>query len=240
MNIKRYFESYRLIEGPSELEHQFATDQDLAGKIEPHHVVIRSWVVHGVMVGKLDTLLPKYPIARRGLIDEGYAVSVRKAGGLAVIGDDGVLNLTIMYSKNHPLIGDLQSSYGFASEWLKCMLEFLKLPIEVGEVKNAYCPGDFDLSVHGKKIAGMAQYRSKNAVMIMITLFVSGDQTQRCRVLKRFYVAAGESPTVTKPNINEQSMTTLEAITGLPLTPQNVVTSMKTKMIEMMNEKIDA
>src|SRR5690625_6460116 len=59
--------------------------------------------------------------------------------------------------------------------------------IKAYEITNSYCFGDFDLSIEGKKIAGISQRRIKDGVAIMLYISVNGDQEQRAKMLKKFY-----------------------------------------------------
>ena len=43
-------------------------------------------------------------------------------------------------------------------------------PIEHFEVETSYCPGKFDLSINGKKFAGLAQSRIKNGIALYLGL----------------------------------------------------------------------
>jgi len=209
MNLYQYFKSVTLIDEAVSLDDQLQVDKDLTKQLEVSSFVIRLWSTHGVILGKVDTLLPDFEKGLKVLNKANVKTLIRKAGGLAVVCDDGILNLSILYSKHHPLIGGLNESYDFGVELMKHLLHEIHLPIESGEIKNSYCPGKYDLSVNGKKIAGMAQYRTKDAVMLMITLCVNGSQKSRCDLIKGFYTAANPLNDPKYPEIDSSSMTTL-------------------------------
>ena len=59
--------------------------------------------------------------------------------------------------------------------------------IEAFEVADSYCPGDYDLSIQKRKIAGIAQRRLKDVVCVSIYLSVYGDQNRRGLVVRDFY-----------------------------------------------------
>ncbi|KLD59881.1 lipoate--protein ligase, partial [Lactiplantibacillus plantarum] len=40
-----------------------------------------------------------------------------------------------------------------------------QLNITTGEITRSYCPGDYDLSIAGRKIAGMSQRRTAEALV---------------------------------------------------------------------------
>ena len=56
--------------------------------------------------------------------------------------------------------------------------------IEAFEVADSYCPGDYDLSIQNRKIAGIAQRRLKDVVCVSIYLSVYGDQNRRGLVVR--------------------------------------------------------
>lgn len=61
-----------------------------------------------------------------------------------------------------------------------------ELTIEAREISDSYCPGTYDFSVNGQKIAGTAQRRIKDGIAIMMYLSVNGDQIQRGNSFGRF------------------------------------------------------
>ena len=46
--------------------------------------------------------------------------------------------------------------------------------IEAYEIVGSYCPGSYDLSIDGKKFAGISQRRMKNGIAVQIYLCVEG------------------------------------------------------------------
>ncbi len=69
-------------------------------------------------------------------------------------------------------------------------MSFPQLDIKSFEVTNSYCPGKYDLSVNGQKIAGIAQRRTTNALVLMLYLSVNGDQDARSQTVAEFYETA--------------------------------------------------
>lgn len=232
MNLYPLFKSVTVIDRPVALDDQLSTDKALALTLDPKTLLVRFWVTQGVILGKLDTLLPDFEKGRDALEKANQKILVRKAGGLAVACDDGILNLSFLFSKETPEIGGLHESYVFGVDLMKHLLQDLNLSIQDGEIKDSYCPGRYDLSVSGQKIAGMAQYRTKDAVMLMVTLCVNGDQAQRCRLIQRFYDHANPDRDPKYPQIDPKSMTTLSALTQRDLP----VDSLKAYMIEILKK----
>ncbi len=212
MNLYKLFKSVTLIDQAVNLEDQLQFDKDLSKNMDVSSFIVRLWSTQGVILGKVDTLLPDFDKGLKVLNKANVKTLIRKAGGLAVVCDDGILNLSILYSKHHPLIGGLNESYEFGVDLVKHLLHELHVPIESGEVKDSYCPGKYDLSVNGKKIAGMAQYRSKDTIMLMVTVCVSGQQKGRCELIKHFYDAANPLKDPKYPEVDPLSMTTLSEL----------------------------
>ena len=232
MNLHQTFKSVTLIDRPVNLDDQLSTDKALASSLDPKTLLVRFWSAQGIILGKLDTLLPDFQKGLSALEKADQKILVRKAGGLAVACDEGILNLSILFSKDTPLIGGLNESYAFGVELMKHLLQDLHLSIQEGEIKDSYCPGKYDLSVSGKKIAGMAQYRTKDTVMLMVTLSVQGDQEKRCRLIKGFYDKANPLDDPKYPQIDPKSMETLSVLTHKSIT----VDSLKANMIEILSK----
>ncbi|WP_225743114.1 lipoate--protein ligase family protein [Marinilactibacillus sp. Marseille-P9653] len=170
-----------------------------------------------VILGMMDTKLPYLDTALTVLKEAKYDFVVRNSGGLAVVSDPGILNISLIfpegderltitegYQRMHHLIEQTFKSYGKS--------------IDAIEIPDSYCPGDYDLSIDGKKIAGISQRRIKGGIAIMIYISVTGDQNARGNLIRTFY-EKGLSGTKTKwtfPNVRPSSMTTLEEVFGIP------------------------
>jgi octanoyl-[GcvH]:protein N-octanoyltransferase len=232
MNLYQHFKSVTIIDQHADLEDQLQLDKTLASTIDLQTLIVRFWSAQGVILGKMDTMLADYDKGLKALQNAGHKTLVRKAGGLAVVCDPGILNLTIMFSKKSPKIGGLNESYEFGIQLMRHLLHDSHLDIQEGEVSNSYCPGKYDLSVSGKKIAGMAQYRSKDTVMLMVTLCVSGNQQKRCALIKNFYDIANPLNDPKYPNIDPKSMETISALTHKDFS----VASIKESMIQILHK----
>jgi octanoyl-[GcvH]:protein N-octanoyltransferase len=79
--------------------HSFAADDALATAVGAGQspATARAWVHHDtVVLGIQDTKLPYLKDGVNVLEDAGYRVIVRNSGGLAVLLDEGVLNLSLI------------------------------------------------------------------------------------------------------------------------------------------------
>jgi len=232
MNLNQYFKHLTIIDQQVDLKDQLITDQELAHNLKADTLLIRFWTTEGIIFGKIDTLLPGYQEAINKIELPEDKILVRKSGGLAVVCDSGILNLSILFSKETQDISDLNETYTFGVELIRYLLKDLNLDIDEGEISNSYCPGKYDLSVKGKKFSGMAQYRTKNTIMLTVTLCINGDQQKRCRIIKDFYDISNTNKDTKYPQIMINSMETLSTLSSKSLT----VESIKDNMIKILNQ----
>lgn len=167
-----------------------------------------------LILGINDRHLPNLTAGLQNLTANKYDYFLRNSGGLAVISDPGVLNISLFIPDADRKL-DVDDSYDIIADLM--MATFPTLSIQTFEVTHSYCPGKYDLSVNGQKIAGIAQRRSKGAVVLMLYLSVKGDQDARSNVVSEFY-QAGDAYSQTRwafPKVDKTTMTTVEKI-GFP------------------------
>lgn len=140
-----------------------------------------------VILGGMDTRLADFKSAVTWLHQEqGIFPVVRPAGGLAVVSDPEVLNVTLLLdTAQHKL--SIDQAYEFIVTLLQKMMDEYDVELEVGEIETSYCPGKFDVSINGKKIAGIAQRRIGHAVGIYIYISIAGDQAKRGQLIQDMY-----------------------------------------------------
>lgn len=167
-----------------------------------------------LILGINDRHLPNLTAGLQSLTANKYDYFLRNSGGLAVISDPGVLNISLFIPDADRKL-DVDDSYDIIADLI--MATFPTLSIQTFEVTHSYCPGKYDLSVNGQKIAGIAQRRSKGAVVLMLYLSVEGNQDARSNVVSEFY-RAGNAYSQTRwafPQVDKTTMTTVEKI-GFP------------------------
>ena len=231
MNLAEFFETIQIIDQAVSLSDQLSFDTALSSSISHNTLIVRFWTAKGILFGRLDSLLPQFNEGVAHCHRNKMETMVRKAGGLAVAVDEGVLNISLLYSKHHAKFGGLNESYAFGVDLMKHLLQDLDLDIQEGEIKNSYCPGKYDLSVDGKKFAGMAQYRTKDAVMLMITIFVDGDQDRRSERIRDFYAIANPLNDPAYPCVESDAMKTLSELSQTEVS----VDSLKKRMIKRLD-----
>ncbi|MFS1247719.1 lipoate--protein ligase family protein [Enterococcus lactis] len=175
-----------------------------------------------VILGMKDVRTPFLRDGIQTLKDAGYAPVIRNSGGLGIVSDEGVLNISLIFPQNDQKKITIDGAYEQMLRLTK--YAFLKAPIQAFEITHSYCPGTYDLSIHGKKFAGIAQRRIKNGISIMMYLSVNGNQEKRGQVMKRFYQSALKESFGTNgyPAVDPATMATLEELLDHPLLVEEV------------------
>ena len=160
-----------------------------------------------VILGLLDQRLPQLARGLDYLQTAGYQVMLRNSGGLAVVADPGVLNVSLFLPAEREHYS-ITAAYQLMVDYVQAV--WPQLQIKTGEIAQSYCPGDYDLSIAGRKIAGMSQRRTANALVIMLYVSIDGNQIARSQLIHQFYQIslAGQSDT-RFPDVDPQVMTTV-------------------------------
>ena len=186
---------------------------------------LRTWVHRQtVVLGIQDHRLPYLEDGMDYLRTQGFSPIVRNSGGLAVVLDDGVLNLSLVFSEQGEPI-DIPAGYEAMVDFVKLMLPEVEDQIEAYEIVGSYCPGDYDLSIGGKKFAGISQRRIRQGIAVQIYLCVEGSGSARAELVREFYDLAlqGEPTKFTYPEIKPEVMASLVELTGHPFTVHDLV-----------------
>ncbi|WP_071461434.1 lipoate--protein ligase family protein [Bacillus massilinigeriensis] len=225
-------ERWRLIDQSAVGPHfhalqSFATDDTLCASVGSGEspAAARAWVHHNTIVlGIQDTRLPSLQEGISFLREEGWDVIVRNSGGLAVVLDEGVLNLTLVFPEKEKGI-DINRGYDAMMMMVKEVFADFGAIIEAREIEGSYCPGSYDLSIGGKKFAGISQRRIRKGVAVQIYLCVSGSGSERAELIGKFYELAkkGEVAKGDFPDIRPEVMASLSELLGTPLTIQDVM-----------------
>src|SRR5699024_913 len=120
-----------------------------------------------VILGMLDTELAHFEQALDVLNHNHYDTVVRHSGGLAVPSDEQTLNFSFLMKSPKEKRISIEAGYRFAHLLLQEAVGTEEHPLLAMEVPDSYCPGEYDLSINGKKIAGLAQRRAKDGLAVM-------------------------------------------------------------------------
>ncbi|KSU60552.1 octanoyltransferase [[Bacillus] enclensis] len=205
----------------------FAMDDTLCTAVgaDQSDPAARSWVHHQtVVLGIQDTKLPFLSEALRVLEEAGYQYIVRNSGGLAVVLDEGVLNLSLVFPDSEK---GIDINRGYDAMWLLVqeMFKDFGAEMEAKEITESYCPGSYDLSIGDRKFAGISQRRIRNGVAVQIYLCVNGSGSERAELVRRFYETGlkGEQTKFTFPSIRPEVMASLSELLGVELNVQDVM-----------------
>lgn len=186
--------------------------------------IIHFWQLSQTLIlGMKDSRVPHLAQGLKTIQEAGYYPLLRNSGGLGVVSDSGILNVSLILPKHTINNLSIDNGYQTMLNWLNRTIYGRTAKITAGEIPDSYCPGKFDLSIDRKKIAGIAQRRVKEGVAIMMYLSVSGDQLQRGELVRSFYQAGlDEMGTLGYPDVNPDSMTTISDVFAKRLTIDEV------------------
>ncbi|MFS0553145.1 lipoate--protein ligase family protein [Brevibacillus sp. 179-C9.3 HS] len=189
-------------------------DEALAAsmKSESATPVIHLWVYdQALYLGRRDAKLPYLQQALRTFGQDGFGCVLRSSGGACVPLDAGVLNMACLLPDTSISI---DSFFSFVAQLLDVGLrDYGKL--EFGEVTGSYCAGEYDFSIHGKKIGGMAQRRTRHGSILQLCINV--DDRPRGDWMERFYSLAGLDEMQSHkpiPSIDASTVGSIASLTG--------------------------
>ncbi|NGM84337.1 lipoate--protein ligase family protein [Paenibacillus sp. 7124] len=149
----------------------------------------------GVALGLRDSRLPFAGQAMQSLEARGIRTAVRHSGGAAVPLDQGVVNVSLILPKSRGTL-DFHRDFRLLASLIAEAAGFshpsAAAQIMAGEVKGSYCPGDYDLSIGGRKFCGIAQRRQSHAYFVHAFVVVGGSGRERGELVRRFYEEAAQ------------------------------------------------
>ncbi len=205
----------------------YATDDTLCRFIgaELSPPTVRGWVHEKtVSIGIQDTKLPNLQEGIRFLEKEGYRVVLRNSGGLAVVLDRDILNLSLVLPDVRKGIA-INRGYDTMLTLIQDMFADFNQVIKAYEIENSYCPGSYDLSIDGKKFAGISQRRMARGVAVQIYLGIDGNQDERAELIRSFYQKSGKDlqDKYHFPDVDKRFMSTLSKLLDTELSLNDVV-----------------
>lgn len=205
----------------------FATDDTLCQSVGSGYspAVIRTWVhADTAVLGIQDTKLPQLEEGLRFFKEKNIRWIVRNSGGLAVLLDEGVLNISLIFPDTDRGI-DINRGYDAMWDLVRLMFQDYPTHIEAREIMGSYCPGSYDLSIDGRKFAGISQRRIRKGVAVQVYLCVSGSGMERAELLKQFYTRSkfNESMKYVFPAVQPGVMASLSELLNVPLTVTDVI-----------------
>jgi len=172
------------------------------------------------VMGLRDSRLPMAGEAVRWLREQGYDTAVRNSGGAAVPLDLNVVNVSLLLPKTS---GDIEHRKDFETmvTLIREVMLSLTSSIDQGEVIGSFCPGEFDLSIGGRKFCGIAQRRQQHAISVQAFVIVAGAGEEKGALAREFYTrAAGAAASGDYPHVAPGSMASLAECLQQPLTAE--------------------
>lgn len=210
----------------------------LALSRELQQPIIHFWTLaDNVILGMMDTKLPAYPQAVATLEAAHYAHFVRNAGGLGIVTDAGVLNVSFYL----PDMADhlsINAAYALMHQLFTTAFADYPVTIDHFEVTHSYCPGEYDLSINGQKFAGIAQRRAKNGIAVLLYASITGNQQARGKLMHSFYTA-GQAQSQTRwtfPAVIPDTMANLSDLLNVPMTVATAITHLQTAFSRLVQQ----
>lgn len=215
---------------PNNALASFAIDDAIATTVGNNLVppTIRMWVHdRTVVLGIPDSRLPYIEKGVKYLTNVGYHVVIRNSGGLAVLIDKDVLNMSLILPSKKKL--SIHEGYDMMYHFVQYLFKEYTSDIKAFEIKGSYCPGDYDLSIHGVKFAGISQRRVRNGVAIQIYIDVEGSSAARASTIKKFYELSkqGEETRYVYPEVNPNVMGTINDLLQENFTIEQLIEKIK-------------
>ncbi|HFI0053725.1 TPA: lipoate--protein ligase family protein [Streptococcus suis] len=187
-----------------------------------------------VILGMMDSQVAQLDKGLASIGQAGYSPIIRSLGGLAVVADEGILNVTLILPNPAGHKVDLRESYQVMVDLIAQALSDFPFEVVSGEVATSYCPGTYDLSIKGRKFAGLAQRIYQEAIAISAYISVSGNQVKRGQVVADFYAASFAPQEVSDrfPQVNPDSMANLSDLVGQDVTVEDMKTRIERVLIE--------
>ncbi|MFP7254236.1 lipoate--protein ligase family protein [Terribacillus goriensis] len=212
-------------DGPEQALASFAIDDALAISVGENLAppTARLWIHdRTIMLGIPDSRLPYIKEGISYLQEKGYKAVVRNSGGLAVLLDKGVVNLSFIFPDAKHI--GIHDGYQAMVSFIQYIFQDLTDKIEAFEVVGSYCPGTYDLSIDGRKFAGISQRRVKDGSAVQIYLCVDGSGASRAEIVRGFYERAKKKAETrfAFPDVVPETMASLEELLQVTLTSEQV------------------
>jgi octanoyl-[GcvH]:protein N-octanoyltransferase len=196
----------------------FAMDELLCKQASQHNISIcRIWRhPNAFVLGQQDARLPYAQQAMEWLRSSNYMPIVRNSGGAAVPLDEGVVNISLIFPSQHSGQAQFQHDFEKMFQLIAMALESTGAVVHKGEIAGAYCPGEYDLSISGRKFCGIAQRRLLRSYCVQAFVIASGSGKQRTSLVRRFYeIASGGNSQIKYPLVVDDSTASLAELTTL-------------------------
>ena len=215
-----------IFDRPNDPFASFAIDDAIATTVGENlsPPTIRLWIHDKTLVlGIPDSRLPHMDRGIEYMKSLGYDVIIRNSGGLAVLLDKGVLNMSLILPNKNEL--SIHDGYELMYHFIQYLFKEYTTNIKAYEIKGSYCPGDYDLSINGIKFAGISQRRVRDGVAVQIYIDIEGSSKSRAAIVKQFYdLSIGDEKTkYDYPDVNPNVMGTINELLSINMTVDSFI-----------------
>lgn len=168
-----------------------------------------------LVIGHRDRRLSGAEEALTKLRGAGIPVCVRPSGGAAVLLDEGVLNVSLIFPNPQHSI-NIHDDFRLMAKLISDALTPWSTVATAGEIAGSFCPGDYDLAIGGRKFCGIAQRRQAKAYIITAFIIVEGSGEARADEVRRYYSMAARTEDTGYPEVRRGTMGSLQELAGVP------------------------
>lgn len=169
---------------------------------------------HGINMGVDDVRMDDFEKGVQFYQNQGHDVTIRNSGGRSIVADEGVLNMSLIFNSD----ATMDDNYQYYGDFIRAALRPIASHIDIFKIDGAYCPGDTDMSIDGKKFCGTAQRRSGKRVSMVCYLSVCGNQQIRGELVRDFYAQCRGNVV----HVDPTKMESLDILTGYELSPRYI------------------
>lgn len=147
--------------------------------------------------------------------------------------DLGVVNVSLLLPKS---AGDMEhrKDFDLMVALIRDVMSTITNRIDQGEVMGSFCPGEFDLSIGGRKFCGIAQRRQQHALSVQAFIIVEGLGEEKASLARGFYErAAGSASPNDYPVVAPGSMASLSECLQIELSAERFTDN----LVQMMAAK---
>lgn len=202
---------------PGDINEPFAWEEYFCRKVgEGNHPIFHIWRhPKAVVLGHRDRRLPMAAQAMQELEKAGWSVCVRPSGGAAVVLDQGVVNVSVILP-NHAGTLNIHDDFKMMASLIRQATHPWSSLAVAGEIEGAFCPGDYDISIGGRKFCGIAQRRQAKAYILTAFVIVEGSGDKRASLIRNFYEQASGGLPDGYPVVEQGTMGSLQELCGVP------------------------
>lgn len=208
---------------------------------ESSPMTVRLWVHDKTLVlGIPDSRLSYLQKGVEEMQRHHYNVIIRNSGGLAVLLDKNVLNISFVLPNKDEL--SINEGYDLMYDFTKMLFKEEEAPILAYEIKGSYCPGDYDLSIDGKKFAGISQRRVRKGVSVQMYLDIAGKSYERAALVKKFYsLSKGEEDrSFIYPDVNPTVMASLSELLHQDFSVEQIIGRIRNLLHSFSNRPLQS